>query len=149
MTSPAKCTNGARSRVLVVEDSSVVLSAIADFLKNAGYVVMTARNGAEALEYLEATHPAVILLDQFMPVMDGKELLMVLRQRPGATIPVILMTAGEQGAKAARELGADGSLRKPFQPEELLRVIEQVCAGTAAGEKAPPAVSPDGSTPAL
>ncbi|MGE0058010.1 MAG: response regulator transcription factor [Dehalococcoidia bacterium] len=107
--------------VLVVDDEPAIRNLERVILKSAGYQVLTASNGAEALELLERSHPAVVVLDMQMPVMDGRSLFKMLDSR--GERPAVLVVANEAG-RAQRELGAEACLEKPFAPEDLLARIE-------------------------
>jgi CheY-like chemotaxis protein len=69
--------------------------------------------------------PDVILLDMKMPVMDGWELARVYRQSPGRHAPIVVMTAARDAAQRAAEVAADGHLAKPFDLDDLFRVVDQ------------------------
>ncbi len=113
-------------RVLVVDDEVRILNFLVSKLKNSGYDVLTARNGAEGLEQVKAQEPDLVVLDVLMPKMDGLEMLKELRSF--STVPVIVLTA--KGADTDRikglQLGADDYLPKPFNPDELVARIEAI-----------------------
>ncbi len=109
--------------VLVVDDEPAIRNLERLILKSAGYQVLTASNGAEALELLERSHPAIVVLDMQMPVMDGRSLFKTLDRR--GERPAVLVVANEAG-RAQRELGAEGWLEKPFAPEDLIAGIESL-----------------------
>ena len=116
--------------VLVVEDDSDIREALAQVLEDGHYHAIRAPNGAVALAKLRAVAPApcVILLDVMMPVMDGREF--VARQQKDATlrqIPVIVLSAHADAARAAAQMNAAGFLRKPVDLSELFRVVEKYC----------------------
>jgi len=107
--------------VLLVEDDAVVRGAMKMVLEWEGYRVTCAANGREALDLLRASEPpSVIMLDLMMPVLDGWEFRQEQKQDPAlASIPVVIVSA----AHATAEVEASGHVRKPFQPEDLLRAI--------------------------
>ena len=107
--------------ILVVDDEPAIRNLERIILKSAGYRVLTASNGAEALELLESNDPAVMVLDMQMPIMDGRSLFRKLAGMDHR--PAVLVVANEAG-RAQRELGAEGSLEKPFAPEDLISCIE-------------------------
>lgn len=127
-TSPR--TTRARSRasaklsrpVLLVEDDPAILGLLEELLRTEGYAVRTAMNGAEGLRQVEREAPALVVLDMRMPVMDGWGFARELK-RGGISVPIVVMTAGEEGRRWANEIGADGFLAKPFDVDEVLRVI--------------------------
>jgi DNA-binding response OmpR family regulator len=124
-------------KILVVEDDPGIRQGIVDFLAFEGYEVDVARDGEEALRYLRASRPALIVLDLVMPVMNGPQLLSRIRAEGIADgVPVAIMTAAMPGASALPP--ADAYLTKPFDLDELLAVV--------ARHIGPPAVS--GGAPA-
>jgi chemosensory pili system protein ChpA (sensor histidine kinase/response regulator) len=124
---PAAFT-GLRS-VMVVDDSLTVRKVSARSLSRAGYEVMAAKDGIEALEQLAHRLPDLMLVDIEMPRMDGFELIRELRgDSRYRGIPVIVITsrAGEKHREKAFALGANDYLSKPYQEEELIaRIREQ------------------------
>jgi chemosensory pili system protein ChpA (sensor histidine kinase/response regulator) len=96
-----------------------------------GFAVVTARDGADALQMLDDRTPDVILLDIEMPRMDGFEFTKMLKSDPRrAHIPIIMITSrtAEKHRNRARELGVDLYLGKPFQEAELLRNLREMLA---------------------
>jgi len=114
--------------VLVVEDDSDVLNAIASILEDAGYEVLRAANGAEALGKLVDRDGRcdLILLDLLMPVMHGWDFRSRQKQTPAfADIPVVLMSAGAHLATVSGDLEAAGYLTKPVDMFDLLGVARR------------------------
>jgi DNA-binding response OmpR family regulator len=108
--------------VLVVDDDSNLRRLLSVTLRLAGYSVYTAENGAIALGLMTASAPDVIILDLMMPVMDGREFHRRIRAE-GYSTPVLLVSA--YGAEqACHELGAQDSLPKPFDPDELVERVQ-------------------------
>jgi CheY-like chemotaxis protein len=104
-------------RILLVEDSKDIRCSLAEILEGEGYLVRQAENGQRALSMLEGMTelPELILLDLWMPEMDGA--VFCARQRADvrlAPIPVLLMSASADLPLRARELGVAGYLKKPF-----------------------------------
>lgn len=113
--------------LLIVEDDSPMLIALRDILSAAGYRVMTASNGEEALKALEQEKPALILSDIMMPIMDGIELLKTVRRKPyGTTLPFIFLTARgtSEDRSAGKMLGVDDYITKPVSSQELLAAVK-------------------------
>lgn len=121
-----------QSAVLAVDDDPSILDLMTDILTGEGYRVLPAQNGAEALQVLEGDHPCVILLDMRMPTLDGWGFAKAMRQR-GLRYPVVVVTAAENARAWAQEIGADAYLPKPFQLQELLRIVRRFCNGPAGG----------------
>ncbi len=119
---------GQQPLVLVCDDEPHILRLIQVNLERMGYRVATAANGREALQQLRAIKPSMVMLDVMMPYVDGYEVLRWIRGNPKtAKLRVIMLTVRAQDGDAARayDIGADGYLTKPFNPEELRRFLEQ------------------------
>ncbi|HEX2865554.1 MAG TPA: LytTR family DNA-binding domain-containing protein [Ignavibacteriales bacterium] len=113
------------SKILVVEDDSMLLDLIMEILSGSGFRPVGAANGKEALEVLKSQGADLILCDVLMPVMDGYELLKKVRGSTANYIPFILLTGKAERADFRRgmELGADDFIPKPFTEEELLGAV--------------------------
>lgn len=112
--------------VLVVDDDAVSRNTLTQAIQGAGFEVAVVGSGGEALAWLAANTPSVILLDLVMPPPDGYVILRAVRRdRRTAEIPVVVLTALDKGDDVARafELGADDFVRKPFRPVELVARI--------------------------
>ncbi len=112
-------------RILVVDDEQTVRDFLQRVLETAGYTVITASNGLEALEKMSQFDISLVLLDIMMPGLDGFEVLDHMRQDEDNT-PVIMLT-GIQEVPAKIDtlaLGADDYITKPFSVEELLARIQ-------------------------
>lgn len=116
----------ANPRVLVVEDDDDLREALAASISDLGVDVVSARDGVEGLEQLEAHGaPRAILLDLHMPRLDGEGFLRVLRAEPRlAEIPVITMTGGPPRRP---DPAVASHLRKPFDLDELARIVVSLC----------------------
>ncbi len=115
--------------ILAVDDSASMRQMVAFTLKGAGYNVIEAADGQEALEKARAQHVDLVLTDQNMPRMDGITLVKNLRtlQSFAATPMLILTTESSDEMKAkGKAAGATGWLVKPFDPAKLLDVIKRV-----------------------
>jgi two-component system chemotaxis response regulator CheY len=114
---------------LVVDDSLSIREMVAFTLKTAGFEVVQAGNGAEGLVKLDQGGAEIVITDLNMPVMDGITFIQNLRTRAKYRFtPVLMLTTESQDAKkqAAKTAGATGWIVKPFQPEQLLKVIAKV-----------------------
>ena len=118
--------------ILIVDDSAFQRKFLRKTLETAGYRILEAANGGEALEVVAANHPDAILTDLIMPDMRGLTLLETLRDR-GSETPIVVLTADIQEPVEARclELGAARVLHKPVKPEVLSATFTEVLAGDA------------------
>ncbi|MHC4149555.1 MAG: response regulator [Planctomycetota bacterium] len=119
----------AQRRVLVVDDEIHIIHVVAIKLRNNGYEVIAAENGAEALKLACEDKPDIIVTDFQMPVMTGLELVRQLRSNEATRdVPVIMLTARGFAVedKEVKDLEISEFLSKPFSPKELLRCIEDI-----------------------
>ena len=134
------CKGHVRSKILVVDDEPEAVELVEFNLKQAGYDVVTAVDGTEALKKARTVLPGLVLLDLMLPEVDGLEVCKMLRRDPAtAGIPIIMVTAkaAEIDRILGLELGADDYITKPFSPRELvLRVKKMLQRGPTPGEEA-------------
>jgi CheY-like chemotaxis protein len=124
--------------ILVADDESHILHVVSLKLRNAGYRVITARDGAEALELAQYEHPHLLITDYHMPQLSGIELCQRLKQDPAtADIPAIMLTARGYSLEPGdtEKSGILRMLSKPFSPRQLLATVEEVL-GTATTQAA-------------
>lgn len=117
------------SQVLVVDDDESIRETLSDVLRDEGFSVSSAVNGADALGYL-AKHgaPCVIVLDLMMPVMSGAEFRQRQLQLPAlANIPVIVMSAADRGSAVAASMQAAAFVAKPPSMDVLIGTIARYC----------------------
>lgn len=115
--------------ILAVDDSPSMRKMVAFTLTGAGYRVVEAVDGQDALEKAETHDIDLVLADQNMPRLDGIGLTRKLRQHPKfKTIPILILTteSSDQMKQAGRSAGATGWLVKPFDPNRLIEVIQKV-----------------------
>ncbi len=114
---------------LVVDDSVTVRQALAFTLGQAGFTVLQASNGAQALQQVNGKPMALVITDLNMPEMDGLALIRALRGRPECKyVPILMLTTESQEAKKkeGKAAGATGWIVKPFRPEQLVAVVKKV-----------------------
>lgn len=116
--------------VLVVDDSETVRQVLQLTLSNAGYDVIEAEDGDDALNKLSSAAVVDMLItDLNMPNMDGLELIKKIREdKKHRFTPIVMLTteSSEEKKRAGREAGASGWIVKPFKPEQLLKVVKMV-----------------------
>jgi CheY-like chemotaxis protein len=120
---PGRPAPGEDHLVLVVDDEADLLQIVSDRLGAAGYRVLTARDGVEALARAREARPGCVILDLKMPRLGGFEALPEIRRAaPGARVIVLTGSPNRPLREACRARGADDFILKPFDPGELLRL---------------------------
>jgi CheY-like chemotaxis protein len=115
-------------KVLIIDDDPAVLDLVQRILVKEGYEPLRAQTSHEGLLLAWRTKPAAIILDVFMPEMDGWDVLATLKaDEELKSCPVVLLTVSDDVQKG-RALGAVGHLTKPIDREALLRILERCCA---------------------
>jgi two-component system, OmpR family, alkaline phosphatase synthesis response regulator PhoP len=118
-------------KILVADDESHILHVVSLKLRNAGYAVVTACDGQEALELAQAEQPDLLIIDYHMPRLSGLELCQRLKHEPAVSrIPAILLTARgyDLDLDSAQSSGIVRILSKPFSPRQLLATVNEVLA---------------------
>jgi CheY-like chemotaxis protein len=116
-------------KILVVEDDPDILRLLAHTLSNAGYQVVQAYGGEDALRKVKSHRPCLVLTDLAMPKMSGVEIIARVKGDPETShIPVLAVTAymWDTIAKSAGQAGVDGYISKPFNSQLLLREIAKI-----------------------
>jgi CheY-like chemotaxis protein len=114
--------------ILVADDEEDIKEILKMFLEGCGYEVVTAFDGLDAIQRVEESRPALILMDIMMPVLDGIAVTKQLKAS-GKTreIPIVMLTAAAQSAMVQRamEAGASAYISKPFEPDQVREIIEK------------------------
>jgi two-component system alkaline phosphatase synthesis response regulator PhoP len=116
-------------RVLIAEDEPNIVLSLEFLLQEAGYEVLTAVNGAKALELAEAHRPDLIVLDVMLPLVNGYEVCRSIRANGALKdTRVLMLTARGREHEVARglALGANAYMTKPFATRELMRIVEEL-----------------------
>lgn len=124
-------------KILAVDDERHIVRLVQVNLERQGFEVVTAYDGKEALEKVEAENPDLIVLDVMMPYMDGFEVLQNLKRNQNTRdIPVIMLTAKAQDADVFKgwQSGVDCYLTKPFNPMELIAFVKRIFKSMEDGE---------------
>ena len=118
--------------ILIVDDSPILRKAIKKVVRLVGIEedrIHEAGNGQEALELLETVWIDLVLLDLNMPVMNGEEFVRALREKPdlaGVAVVVVSTEANKDRLQRLHDMGVVDALHKPFEPEDLYRLISKV-----------------------
>jgi DNA-binding response OmpR family regulator len=114
------------TRVLIVDDEPAIVRLIRDYLERAGFDVMTAGNGEDALQVFSRSRPDLVILDLTLPHMDGLDVARAMRR--AGDVPIIMLTARAEEADrvAGLELGADDDVTKPFSAREIVARVRAV-----------------------
>jgi len=126
-------------RILIVEDETKLREAVGEYLEREGFTILAAADGETGLRLAREQSPDLILLDLMLPRLSGTEV--IRRLRPGATVPIIVITAraDEVDRVVGLELGADDYVTKPFSLRELtarIRAVLRRAGGAGAGAAA-------------
>jgi CheY-like chemotaxis protein len=133
--------SGERHKILITDDDPVIIELLQVNLEFEGYDVITAADGLEAVERATRDAPDLVILDIMMPRMDGWTARAEMLKDPRtAEIPVIFLSARAQQADLRKgyESGVAAYVTKPFEPVELLDLIEQILAGNYSRPESPP-----------
>jgi DNA-binding response OmpR family regulator len=132
-------------KILIIEDEEGIIHLLSLYLKNAGYDVVAARDGADGLALHARERPDLVILDIMLPAIDGFEICR--RMRAWSNTPILMLTArsGEDDRINGLELGADDYLIKPFSPRELVSRVRAILRRTT-GQEAPEQRTPPPTT---
>ena len=117
-------------RVLVVDDSATMRDMVSFTMSSAGFEVLEASDGVDALAVADDGAVDLVITDLNMPKMDGLKLIKAMRSRPDHVLTPIIFLTTERAKKkrqAARAAGATAWIEKPFDPERLVYVARKVC----------------------
>ena len=118
--------------ILIVEDEAHLASLLSDVLQAAGYDVVLATPGRAAERVVETT-PSAIVMDYLMPGLNGAQVVEQIREiMPDRPPPVILVTGLSNARELAGKVGADAYLRKPFDVDKLVSLVNQFVAESKA-----------------
>lgn len=123
------------AQILLIDDDDLLRGVVAKALAYAGHTVVQARDGQQGVELSRVTAADIVITDLVMPVQEGVETIVQLRrEHPG--LPIIAISGGVSNSdlylEIAKKIGAKRVLPKPFTPQELIAVINEVLADTKA-----------------
>jgi len=112
--------------ILVVDDEPKIVGLARDYLEHAGFAVVSASDGTEALARARTDHPDLVVLDLSLPKLDGLDVARALRRDSNVPIVILSGRADESDKLVGLELGADDYVTKPFSPKELVARVRAV-----------------------
>ena len=116
--------------ILVVDDDAPIVMLMRSILREFGFEPRTATSGEAAIDAARAERPDMVLLDKNMPGMSGSEVIRALRSEPGLEqVPILVLTGDPLGPDEIAALGANGTVQKPFDLEELVAKIREYVDG--------------------
>lgn len=139
MAQPVLFKGSVRPKILIVDDEPDAVELVDFNLKQAGFDVAVAADGAEAVKKARSFSPSLVVLDLMLPELDGLEVCKILRRDPAtAGIPIIMLTAkaSEMDRVVGLEIGADDYITKPFSPRELVLRVKKMLQRAPANSKA-------------
>jgi DNA-binding response OmpR family regulator len=123
-----------KQKILIVDDSELVLELARDALEGAGYEVLTATNGVEANSHIfSGTKLDMIIFDVMLPFLDGDKKAKLLREKEiGRHIPILLISTKSEDelTRLSAEAGVDGFIQKPFTSEGIVASVRQFLTGS-------------------
>jgi CheY-like chemotaxis protein len=121
-----------QKRIVVIDDSKLVLAVATEALEGAGFEVLATDSGIEANQFIYSSRrPDLILIDVMMPLLNGDRKVRLLKERESSRhIPVILMSTKtrDELEQLTRESGADGYIQKPFDEASLVQQVDRILA---------------------
>lgn len=114
-------------KILICDDDEGIIDVLELILEDTGYTIISELNSLNANALILSTKPDLVILDLWMPVISGDQILRTLRNSPDTeSLPVIVMSASRDGADIATAAGASAYVAKPFDYDNLLAVIDRL-----------------------
>jgi CheY-like chemotaxis protein len=125
------------AKVLIIDDDAAVRETLTAIIEGAGHQVATARNGRDILQRLRESGAELVITDILMPEKEGIETIRTIRQH-SRTLPIIAVSGGGRGGNmdflsVAKTFGANLTLAKPMEPEELVRAVAELIGAAQKG----------------
>ncbi|HEX7366174.1 MAG TPA: response regulator [Pelobium sp.] len=112
-------------KILICDDDEGILDVLGLILEDSGHTIISEINSLNVKTVLETQHPDLVILDLWMPVLSGDQILKMIRNHPQYhDLPVVIISASRDGEQIATALKADAFIAKPFDYDELLEVVE-------------------------
>ncbi|MGY3213088.1 response regulator [Mucilaginibacter sp. HD30] len=115
--------------ILICDDDEGILDMLELILEDSGFSIIPVKNSLQIYDEIKKTKPDLVLLDLWMPVLSGDQVLRALRKAPETTkLPVIVISASREGERIANEAGASDFIAKPFDLELLVNKVKELVA---------------------
>ena len=126
------CDRPSTKIALVIEDDPSLCKLLAFYLKHAGYSAFVCTDPEDVLTLLRSVVIEIIILDLILPGLDGVALVREIERCKRHTVPILVISAHEQGSRRAQEINAEGFMRKPFSFAKLIQLVETLVEAHAA-----------------
>ncbi|WP_316760094.1 PleD family two-component system response regulator [Pedobacter aquatilis] len=113
-------------KLLICDDDIDIIEMLEIVLDDSGFDIITETDSKKVLELISSTKPQLVLMDLWMPVISGDQILMQMREDQNlSSIPVVIMSAAQDGKEVASKAGANGYIPKPFDIDELMQKVNK------------------------
>jgi len=123
-------------KILIIDDDRTMVYLLKTLLEMDGFEVAEAKNWDAILETVSIEKPDIVLMDYFLPNMDGLDIISQIRATPELAETRIVMSSGMDVSDQCIAVGADAFLQKPYDPEELVEILKKDIGEDAIGDKA-------------
>jgi DNA-binding response OmpR family regulator len=114
-------------KIVICDDDEGILDMLEMILEDTGYNIIPEKNSLNIYNIIKKEHPDLLLLDLWMPVLSGDQVLRALKNNPNTCkLPVIIISASTEGKKIAAEAGADEFIAKPFDVNQLMHKVKEI-----------------------
>lgn len=112
-------------KILICDDDEGILDMLEMVFEDSPYTIIPEQNSLNVHSIVESQHPDLVILDLWMPVLSGDQVLRSLRKHPETeNLPVIIISASREGEQIASNAGATGFISKPFDFDELMKMVD-------------------------
>lgn len=114
-------------KIVICDDDEGILDMLTFVLEDSGYHIVAEPNSLNLLPLIQAERPDLLLIDLWMPVLSGDQVVKKLKADPGTrNLPVVIISASTDGRSIARDAGADSYIAKPFDIDQLVNTVSEV-----------------------
>lgn len=114
-------------KILICDDDEGILDMLEMVFEDSPYTIIAEQNSLNVKGLVESQSPDLVVLDLWMPVLSGDQVLKILRKNPSTEeLPVIIISASREGQQIAAKAGASGYISKPFDFDELMNMVDRL-----------------------